>query len=121
MFSIRFNKITEEYEDYDPNLCHNGGSYFQPTYRLESEYGSLRCVIDDASCGEFGTRYWLVVSIGDKVIAQCGCDEIGFDTDYWSDFDRTNPVHEAVYDALKRAGFDWYWIWDDDPYVVERV
>ncbi len=111
MLRIIITKIKVECDDYNPELSHNGGSYCQPVIMLDTMSG-IRIVIDDSSCGEFGDRYELSISVGSEEIAHCGCDGVS-NSGCWSTFDRSNPVHEALYDALCRAGYGYYWLWRD--------
>lgn len=49
--------ITElnQNEHYSPETCHNGGGYYQPRIIIEFDDG-ISVVIDDTSCGDFGSR-----------------------------------------------------------------
>lgn len=85
--------------DYDPNLCCDGGSYYQPVTEIEFSDGSVM-VIDDTSCGDFGSRIY--VSYVDKT-ANYGSM---LDEDQeWSGFTESDiPMLNLVYE---RTG---YWI-----------
>lgn len=53
------NIVTIVNGDYDPDRCHNGGGYYQPRTKVEFADQS-QLVIDDLSCGEFGSRIYAV-------------------------------------------------------------
>ena len=52
-----------EYANYDPDKSNNGGSYYQPLIVCES--GSDVFIIEDTSCGDFGTRISVRLSCKD--------------------------------------------------------
>ena len=49
---------------YDPNKAGNGGGYHQPQY--DFQYGAWYGTFHDTSCGDFGTRYGLIISDGER-------------------------------------------------------
>jgi len=49
-------KVFRSDNDYDSDLCCNGGSYYQPYYCCEIPKRHECLIIDDSSCGDFGTR-----------------------------------------------------------------
>lgn len=54
--------------DYDPRFSNNGGSYYQPTYKVTFEDGS-HITIEDTSCGDFGDRIFVEAVLSGKVYA----------------------------------------------------
>lgn len=47
---------------YDPDYAANGGGYDQPVYR--AVVNGTEVIVNDASCGDFGSRFF--VSVGDE-------------------------------------------------------
>jgi len=54
---IKILKIEERNPYADPDKCNDGGGYFQPL--ITFEYNGKIGTIDDASCGDFGRRYFI--------------------------------------------------------------
>lgn len=54
--------------DYNPDKSHDGGSYYQPSVAVQFSDG-VTVRIDDASCGDFGSRIWAEIITQDGTIA----------------------------------------------------
>ena len=82
--------VTEEYEDYDPRFCCNGGSYYQPYYKAECpELGEV-LYIEDTSCGDFGSRVHARLVKGDETIAEAWYGSMLEDRNWRSTFTEDN-------------------------------
>ena len=104
-------KYEEGNDMYNPDLCHNGGGYHQPSIEIETISG-MKLFIEDASCGEFGERVWMTLSIHGVELGSCKFDSI--DGDYYSSFHRSNPLHEVAFDLADCAGYCRDFVWADE-------
>ena len=59
---IRVTEV-EQNDFYDSRRCHDGGGYSQPHITIEFDDG-ISIVIDDTSCGDFGSRVTAWVYMG---------------------------------------------------------
>lgn len=86
--------VVKEYDDYDPDLSCNGGSYFQPHFTCtasDPKFGVFE--ISDESCGDFGSDIGVFAKYGDgtEKAARYGsmcCDDGDFRGFKNSDFTR---------------------------------
>lgn len=65
MLKITKLTVTETNPFYDPETCHNGGGYSQPSTYAELSDGTT-VDIEDSSCGDFGGRIYAVLRKGDN-------------------------------------------------------
>ena len=96
--------VLEAYEDYDPRFCCNGGSYFQPLYRITDDDGN-EMTISDTSCGDFGTRIecWLYLTDGRSVSAYWGTmDDDWFN---YSNFQWAIHIHRLWMEVADQLGY----------------
>ena len=77
VFRSRKVSVTTEYPDYDPELCCDGGSYYQPTIKARCRGYIL--VIADQNCGDFGSDIQIALHRGSL---------------------RASPIAEAHYGSL---------------------
>lgn len=83
--------VTESYYDYDANLSNNGGSYFQPSYECIAPFGRL--LIDDSSCGEFGSRISATIFDADGVeLAYANWGNMLSEAEEYTNWDDGNDV-----------------------------
>ena len=82
--------VTEEYEDYDPRFCCNGGSYYQPHYKAECPELGETLYIEDTSCGDFGSRVHARLAKGDETIAEAQYGSMIEDENWYSTFTEDN-------------------------------
>lgn len=64
MNRINIFQETETNPFYDPSRSRNGGGYHQPKYGIQ--FGAWCGTFRDTSCGDFGTRYGLIISDGER-------------------------------------------------------
>lgn len=65
MYNVVINKVEETNPFFDENKKHNGGGYSQPT--IEFSFNGGTGIIEDDSCGEFGSSVVANIFIADKV------------------------------------------------------
>ena len=57
-FEIKYENevayVEKKWEDFDPNLVYDGGSYYQPFYTVK--FRDKTMLINDSSCGNFGSH-----------------------------------------------------------------
>ena len=79
-------KMKIEAADFDPRFCRDGGSYYQPTIRLVCPQKREELVIDDSSCGDFGTRIDVTLYRKGRVVASASYGTMLDDGQEYSDF-----------------------------------
>ena len=52
-------RVSADILDYNPDFYHDGGSYYQPSFRAYCPRKHEELTIDDSSCGDFGTRIYM--------------------------------------------------------------
>lgn len=105
-------EISVNVPDYDPELSHNGGSYYQPSFIAVKEDGS-KYTLDDTSCGDFGERWDLHYTSASGEEIHLRVDEIG-DIAY-SDFPSSFKAElETLSDEIYSAHGDRYSFWTID-------
>ena len=57
---LQIKSRTESNENYNASKINNGGGYHQPRYVFE--FNGKEGAFDDTSCGDFGTRYDVVLN-----------------------------------------------------------
>ena len=97
MNKIEILQVAEMNDHYDTSKTRNGGGYHQPKY--DFQYGEWAGVFTDTSCGDFGTRYTLRISNGNKTY------RAGWGTmykDWTSDFPDQFP-EQGFYQAFEQT------------------
>ena len=94
----------EQNDNADINNCSNGGGYFQPVIegKIYLKKTTLRFLLNDTSCGEFGNRFEFSIKQANKKIYLNSVDEIG--NDYQDTF--WNREYENILDYLLSNSFD---------------
>ena len=94
----------EQNDNADINNCSNGGGYFQPFIegKIYLKKTTLRFLLNDTSCGEFGNRFEFSIKEESKNIYLNSVDEIG--NDYQDTF--WNREYENILDYLLSNSFD---------------
>lgn len=62
-------KVTADVNSgYNPDTSYNGGGYFQPsgTATVQTAQGIVTVLVNDTSCGDFGSRIGITVHAGAK-------------------------------------------------------
>ena len=85
--------VSIDYADYDPDMSHDGGSYYQPV--ITAVCGNDTLTIKDTSCGDFGSRIDVRLDSEDDntdpVFAHYGSMES--DSNSYTDFSAHCPRH----------------------------
>ena len=111
---INFNgetvSVMYDIPDYDPALSCNGGSYYQPTI-VSSARDDEEFVIDDSSCGDFGTRIDVSLFRGGVEIAHAYYGSMLNEGQEYSDFTPGNPQHDFwLRFAAEQLGYSIPWM-----------
>lgn len=116
---VRIDETRETNSFYDAGKSSNGGGYHQPIYEGVIIDGTKEYPFElhDASCGDFGSRYMLSVSVDGKSISATFGSMF---RNYFegSSFDKENELHVLMVLALNKE-FDidipyYQDIWDDE-------
>ena len=86
-------KVHRSDNDYDPYLCGNGGSYYQPYYFCEIQKKHESFIIDDSSCGDFGTRVLAALYRHGTQVASAYYGDMLDSGQEYSDFDTSFQRH----------------------------
>lgn len=89
--------------DFDPRLSHDGGSYYQPTIRLVCPRTRAELVINDSSCGDFGTRIDVTLLRKGRVVASASFGTMLDEGMAYSDFRRDR--HAFWLREAERVGY----------------
>lgn len=108
----------EEYEDYDEALCHNGGSYYQPTWTITFSDGAVM-EIEDSSCGDFGSRIDGSLKIPGKEVLRFNYGSMNGMSQAYTDLsesehrDYIRLVRQyTIYDILTKEDVQEYYDWE---------
>ena len=99
MNEIIIVKETETNPYYDPKKTFNGGGYHQPLY--EFEYGTWQGAFRDTSCGDFGSRYYILLS-DDRNVFEAGWGTMAGENH--SSFPETFPIPGFYQDFAEKFG-----------------
>lgn len=98
-------KEEETNEYYDPDKSRNGGGYHQPLITVTLVSG-IRIAILDTSCGEFGARVDITMSMDDTRFGYCSIDSMnGYELE--STFDKDIELHRVAKSVIDYLGYGW--------------
>lgn len=89
-------------EDYDPDLCSNGGSYARESFVVDfsSDEHHANLSVDDTSCGDFGSRFSASLTVTGAEVASAN---FGTMLDQQACFSSFSLQRAADYTALAIA------------------
>ena len=113
MKNINKIAVSCDFEDFEESKSRNGGSYYQPTFKAEID-GAKLC-LEDSSCGDFGTRFFVSV---DSHRAHFGTMEN--DENWYSDLAESDMrlltiacrlwQHMGLYNEWPIPDWEWDWL-----------
>ena len=96
--NFKILEVREQNPNVDVEKAVNGGGYSQPF--IAFVFNGVTGSIDDTSCGEFGTRYF--VQFGEKSYS---LDTTGIENEEYSSFSKNCLEDKLLSKQLKEVGY----------------